>query len=138
MGTSNSQCRWVLPFTVSQGAHVSCLSSFCRPKDIKGGVCFPLHLSSSFGRGPYFRMLIWSTAVARTSTFPPPPLPLFFSCWSLSETCTVLFSIFKLVATGEVAQNSLLASALWLVYRSDTPLGLFPGCLASNGALKVV
>lgn len=105
--------------------HMSCLSSCCRPKDIKGGACFLLRLSSSFGRGPYFRMPIWSAAVPRTSTFLPPPLPLFFPCWSLSESRTVLFSIFKLVATGEGTHSSLLASALWPVYRSDTQLWLF-------------
>lgn len=110
-------CAWALQTVIVDGfclleshsVHVSCLCLCCRPEDIKGGACFPLHLSSSFGRGLYFRMPIWSAAVPRTSSFTPPPLALFFSCWSLSESCTVLFSIFKLVTTGEVTHNGLLA-----------------------------
>lgn len=100
--------------------HMSCLFSRCRPKDIKGGVCFPLCLSSRFDRRPYFRMPIWSAAVPEPLLFLPLPAP--FLLMSLLKTCTGLFCLFKLVAMGKVMHNSLLGSVLLPVYRSDTPL----------------
>lgn len=61
---------------------------------------------------------------SRASSFLPVSLPLFSLHWSLSESCTILFSIFKLVTADEVALGGLLNSILWPGYRRDAPCWL--------------
>lgn len=137
LGTSNSWRRWVLPFTVSQAACVSCLSSHWRPKDTKGGECSPLCLSSSFG--------CILGCPAGLQLFPEPLLflplflPLFVSCWILSESCTVVSSLFE--ETGcyrwsDTGQSCGLCPVACI--RNWHSTLAFPGCLASSGALKIV
>lgn len=91
MCTSKSQCRWVVPFKIPRGAHVSCLSLCCKPKDIKDGACFPLCLSFSFGGWPCFWMPIWSAAVPEPLLSFPFPCP-FSPCIGVFQRVAPSFS----------------------------------------------
>lgn len=85
MCTSNSQCRWLVYFMIPQGAHASCFSFCCKPKDIKGGACFLLCLSFSFGGWPCFWIPIWSAAAPRIYLSLPSILPLLIVLESFRE-----------------------------------------------------
>lgn len=129
MCSSNSEHRWVVYFIIPQGAHVSCLSSCCKPEDIKGGACFLLCLSFSFGRWPWFWIPIWSAAAPSVSSFPPLHSP---------SSCVEVF--FHLPAFccwwGDVWCYAGLHHVACMQKWHCT--SVFPGCLSSSGALMVV
>lgn len=132
LGTSNSWGRWVLPFTAS----LFLVFPHSEGLGHKSWGVFPAVPLIQLWL--YFRMPSWSAAVPRTST-PPHPLflPLFVSCWVLSELhCCFLSLRASCYMWSDIEQSCVLCPVTCI--KNWHPTLAFPGCLASSGALKMV